>query len=110
MTPGISLAFALLAAVFACLAIYSSRKCALHVRELIGERRSLLSARSKIEAHDSEIENLADQLRLLRGKFYASRRKSSEQDEQSQSEPVDPQTLKAQLRAKVGLVPGRRPQ
>jgi len=101
--------FALLAVVSALVATYCSRKCAALCNELTGELRSLRSERSRIVAHDSQIDGLVEDFRSLRGKFYAERRKSSEPAEQLpfDTPPATPADLKAQLRRQVGLVPGR---
>jgi hypothetical protein len=101
--------FVLLAVVSALVATYCSRKCAALSSELTGELRSLRSERSRLAAHDSAIDGLVEDLRSLRGKFYAERRKSSEPAAQSSFDtpPATPADLKAQLRRQVGLVPGR---
>jgi len=107
---GVSVAIAL---VCACLAIVSTRKSLAALDEMRRIASSLRTSLGKIEAHDSELENLADSFRTLRGKFYAERRKNSENGPEADSgSAVDRPgrsvaDLKAQLRKKVGLVPGR---
>jgi len=105
----LTLACAALAAVFACLAIVSWRKCVAALNEIKGIASSLRSARSKIETHDAELDSVTDALHQLRGKFYAERRKylSASSNSDGPSEPTDAATLKADLRRKIGLVPGR---
>lgn len=95
-----------LAAVFACLAIVSSRKSAACLRQTIEIASALRSVRGKVEAHDAELDAVTDTLRQLRGKFYAERRKSLPPEE-PQADPADVASLKNQLRRKVGLVAGR---
>jgi len=110
LNPILLAVFAAVALVCACLAIVSTRKSLValnQARELVSALRLM---RSKVEAHDSEIERLADDFRTLRGKFYASRRKSDGESETSAD--VDRPTrsvadLKAHLRQQVGLMPGR---
>lgn len=105
----LTLACAALAAVFACLAIVSWRKCADALNETRGIASSLRSVRSKVETHDAELDSVTDALARLRGKFYAERRKnpSTGSNLDSEPEPTDAATLKAALRRKIGLVPGR---
>lgn len=106
MTQAFSALFALVALACALIAIASSRKCAARHSEAIALARALAGMRSKVEAHDSEIERLGDDFRTLRGKFYAERRKHSE-PEPVESAPPSVADLKANLRKRVGLVPGR---
>jgi hypothetical protein len=105
----LTLAFAVLAAIFACLAIVSWRKCAAVLNEIHGIASSLRSVRSKVETHDAELDSVTDALHSLRGKFYAERRKSqsigSNSDEPT--EVTDAGTLKDMLRRKAGIVAGR---
>ena len=101
----ISSLFALGAAVAALIATFSSVKSARLWRQIEEVLRALSSERGTIDVHASAIEQLRDELRSLRGKFYAERRKSAET-------PIDPPTespadLKARLRKQLGLVPGR---
>jgi hypothetical protein len=70
--------FAALAAAFAFFAIHSSRKCARYSEEARAIGQALASSRSKIEGIASEVDGLHDQFHKLRGKFYASQRKSPE--------------------------------
>jgi len=116
----LQLLFALPALVFALLAMASSRKCAQHLTVIREVAASLRSARSRIEAHDSEIEALADSLQTLRGKFYASRRTTQQTDSSSDSReeaigaatPTDEASRvawKQRMRAKYGLTPSPRP-
>lgn len=109
MSATLLLVLVALAAVFACLAIVSSRKCAAalsQARELVS---ALRSARSKIETHDAELEAVTDALHQLRGKFYAERRKYTQQVNQEDSAqlPADVASIKAMLRRKAGIIPGR---
>jgi len=85
----ISGVFAVLAAVFAFFAMHSSRKCALCCAEARATAQALHSSRSKIAETESAVDALHDQFHQLRGKFYASRRKSQENGESS---PEDTQT------------------
>lgn len=118
-----------LAAVFALLAIHSSRRCANLLREMREALSSIRSLRGKVEAHDSELEAVTDSFRQLRGKFYAERRKFSQGGSNSDSDEeatggstpgrasatdkldmatlIDVATLKDHLRRKAGLVPGK---
>lgn len=100
---------AALAAVCACLAIVCWRKCAEALIEVRGIALSLRGMRSKVEAHDGELEAVTDALRTLRGKFYAERRKLQTPSDASgeQSLPASPASSKDALRRKLGLVPGR---
>lgn len=105
MTLDTSSLFALGAAVAALIATFSSRKSAQLWRQIEETLRALSSERGTIEVHATAIDQLRDDLRSLRGKFYAERRKSPEP-------PVDPlpesaADLKARLRKQLGLVPGR---
>ena len=79
----ISALFAALAAVFAFFAMHSSRKCALCCAEVKATAQALHSSRSKIAAIESGVDALHDQFHQLRGKFYASRRKSPENGDDS---------------------------
>lgn len=109
--------FAAAALVFALLATASSRKCAERLSEMREAIASMRSTRSKVEAHDSEIEAISDALATLRGKFYAERRKSQPGTTNSDSpeEATGAGTLpgdeasrvawKANMRAKYGLTP-----
>lgn len=98
-----------LAAVFACLAIVSSRKCAAVLTETREIASALRSVRSKVETHDAELDAVTDALHSLRGKFYAERRKSQPAGSNSDSPavPTDTATLKAMLRRQVGLTAGK---
>lgn len=96
---------ALVALACALIAIGASRNCARLSDELARALQAVSSQRGTVEALTGAVDSLADQLRTLRGKFYAERRHSP---------PVDPappsvQESKAQLRAQLGLVPGKRP-
>jgi len=120
MTLTISILCAVGAAVCAFLAFRWSRKCELASTEVTGIASSLRNARSAIEAHDSELESLADALRTLRGKFYAERRISQKESAEAENRPaqgstskeidpaVDPVAWKREMRAKLGLTPSIR--
>lgn len=105
----LQLVLAAVAAVCALLAILSSRKCAKLSNEMRAALSSVASARSRIEAHDAELDRVTDALRTLRGMFYAERRKSRPDGSNSDSEPeaTSAATIKDALRRKVGLVAGR---
>lgn len=107
--PALTLAFAALAAVFACLAIVSSRKCAAVLTEIREIASALRSVRSKVETHDAEIDSVTDALHALRGKFYAERRKSQPAGSNSDTppEPIGAATSKDELRRRIGLVAGK---
>lgn len=98
-----------IAAVFACLAIVSWRKCADALREVRGIASALRSVRSKVETHDAEMDALSDALHQLRGKFYAERRKylSAGSNSDSNEAATDAATSKAELRRRIGLVAGK---
>lgn len=102
-------AFAALAAIFACLAFVSWRKCVEVLSEIRGIASALRSVRSKVETHDAEIDSVTDALHQLRGKFYAERRKSQPNGSNSDSHtaPTAAATNKDDLRRRIGLVPGR---
>jgi hypothetical protein len=101
--------FAALGLGFALLALISSRKCAATLQQAQELVSSVRSSRSKIEAHDAELDRVTDALNTLRGKFYAERRKyqAGADTETSPSEPAPVGSLKDELRRKVGLVAGR---
>jgi hypothetical protein len=105
MSAWLSGLFATAGAVFAYFALISWHKSAALLTEMRSALRALSSERSKIEENSVQLDSLADQLRALRGKFYAERRKSAEFD----ATPPSAADLKAQLRQQIGLVPGRRP-
>lgn len=109
MSQTLLVAAVVLAAVFACLAIVSSRKCAAALTQTRQLAAALHSLRSKIETHDAELDAVTDSLHQLRGKFYAERRKlqpiSSNSD--SAPEPTNAATVKDMLRRRAGLVAGR---
>jgi len=109
------------AVVSALIATLASRRCAKHCEDAAAIASALRSSRSKIEAHDSEIDAMADALATLRGKFYAERRKSPPESSNADGreatggngmpEPKDPASTlawKAAMRAKLGLVPTRK--
>jgi hypothetical protein len=98
-----------LAAVFAFLAIASSRKCAAVLTETRGIASDLRSVRSKVETHDAELDRVTDALASLRGKFYAERRKSQPDTSNSDfpPEPTGAATSKDELRRRIGLTAGR---
>lgn len=103
-----------LAAVFALLAIQSSRKCANTLREMREIVSSLRSMRGKVEAHDSELDAVTDALHQLRGKFYAERRKylqtgsnSDSSEDATGAGTVDVANLKDHLRKRAGLIAGK---
>ena len=109
-----------LAAVFALLAIQSSRKCANTLREMRDIVSSLRSMRGKVEAHDSELDAVTDALHQLRGKFYAERRKNSQTTSSSDSpeevtgagtgrvrRSIDGAESKDDLRRRAGLIAGK---
>lgn len=75
--------FAALAAGFAWLAFHSWRKCAQTFAEVEQLAASLRSSRSKIGEIESAVDGLHDQFHKLRGKFYASRRSSPENSDDS---------------------------
>jgi hypothetical protein len=90
-----SVLFAALAAAFAFIALLSSRKCERYSDEVKEIARALHSSRSKVAAIESAVDALHDQFHQLRGKFYASRRKSQENGDDSRedtliSTPVTP--------------------
>lgn len=112
--PTLVVLFAALAAVCALLAIHSSQKCARLLTEMRATVASLASMRSRVEAHDLEIERTAEALRSLRGRFYQERSKwqpastnSGSGEEATDAGTLDVASLKAQLRRKAGLVAGR---
>jgi len=111
------LAFAVLAAVFALLAILSAKRCKETLTQMRASMSQITSLRGKLEAHDSELDAVSDSIRQLRGKFYAERRKS-QQTSWNSDDPteaiaagtVDVATLKAHLRRKAGLRAGEVPK
>jgi len=110
----LQVAFAVLAAVFALLAIQSARRCNLLLMEMRDTVSRITSLRGKVEAHDSELDAVSDAIAKLRGKFYAERRKSQSTtlNSEESSEPtgagtVDVASLKAHLRRKAGLTAGQ---
>lgn len=105
MTLDISGLFALGAAVAALIATFSSARSARLWRQIEQMLHELSSERGRTEVHASAIEQLRDDLRSLRGKFYAERRKSSEAP--VDPPPESPSDLKSRLRKQLGLVPGR---
>jgi len=111
--------FVVLAAVFAFSALLCLRKCAEILQEVKGIAAALRSSRSKIAETESAVEGLHDQFHQLRGKFYASRRKSPENGESSPEDTptntpvpaiagpiVDSQAWKAKMRGQY-LKPGK---
>ena len=108
------LAFAVLAAVCALLAMRYARQCSSTLTEMREIVSRITSLRGKVEAHDSELDAVTDAIAKLRGKFYAERRKSQQTSSNSDSPEeaidaatVDVPSLKAHLRRKAGLVAGR---
>jgi len=100
----ISLASAVCALVCALIATFASRNCARLSAQLEATLSALSAERGRIAAHDSQIDQIRDDFRSLRGKFYAERRSSPPID----AAPKSASDLKAELRQQVGLVPGRR--
>jgi len=115
MLPIFFVLSALVALLCAVTAIYCWQRCAAALAEVHGIVSALRGMRSKTEAHDSAIEQLAEDFRSLRGKFYAERRKAADNGSEAESgSAVDRKTvsvadLKANLRKQVGLLPGRAP-
>jgi len=105
MTLAICIVSALVAALFALIATAASRNCARLRSEMTGALAAVSSQRGTVEGLAGQLDALSDQFRTLRGKFYAERRAAPQVD----PPPPTPADLKAQLRQKVGLVPGRRP-
>jgi hypothetical protein len=105
----LTLASAALAAIFACLAIVSWKKCAAALIEVRGIAQSLHSVRSKVETHTAELDSVTDALQSLRGKFYAERRKTQPTGSSSGdlTDGIDGGTLKDMLRRKAGIVAGK---
>jgi len=100
----ISLLCAVGALVCALIATFASHNCVRVLRQLEAILSALSAERGRIAQHDSQIDQLRDDFRSLRGKFYAERRSSPPID----AAPKSAQDLKAELRQQVGLVPGRR--
>ena len=98
--------FAAVAAVCALFAIAAVRKANVMLRDLTEAARAIQGERSRISAHESEIEQLAATLRKLSGRIGAIRKQNKEPDEFA-TPGGDVASYKAQLRARVGLVPGR---
>lgn len=114
-----SVLFAALAAAFAFIALHSCRKCERCLQEAREIAQALHSSRSKIAATESAVDALHDQFHQLRGKFYASRRKLQENEENSREDMptntpvpgtagpvVDSQAWKAKMRGQY-LKPGK---
>lgn len=100
----ISLVSAAGALVCALIAMFASHNCVRVLRQLESILSALSAERGRIAAHDSQIDQIRDDFRSLRGKFYAERRHSPPVDDV----PKSAADLKAELRQQVGLVPGRR--
>lgn len=98
--------FAAVAAVCALFAIAAVRKTNRMGRELTDAVRAIAAERTRITAHESEIEQLAATLRKLSGRIGAIRKQNREPDSY-ETPGGDVASYKAQLRARVGLVPGR---
>jgi len=105
----LSALFAVLGLAFALFALISSRKCAASLQQAQELVSSVRSSRSKIEAHDGELDRVTDALAQLRGLFYAERRKyrAGASTDETPPEPQSVESLKDNLRRKVGLVAGR---
>lgn len=101
-----------LAAVFAAIAIGSALKCAARLQQLEGILSALSNERGRIAAHDAELDQITATLRKLSGRIGAMKRAENSEDSNSEIpamiRPIgDAAAYKAQLRAKLGLVPGK---
>lgn len=114
LNPTLLAASVALAAVCALLATVSAWRCSKTLTQMRAAVSQIISLRGKIEVHDSELEAVTDSIRLLRGKFYAERRKSQQITSNSDSAEeaigagtVDAVSLKDHLRRKAGLRAGQ---
>jgi len=103
---------AALAAVSAVIAIVSARKCDALRQQLETVCSALSNERGRIAAHDAELDQITATLRKLSGRIGAIKRaenqENSDSDVPSMIRPIgDAAAYKAQLRAKLGLVPGK---
>lgn len=70
---------------------------------------ALSNERGRIAAHDTELDQITATLRKLSGRIGAARKAANEEGEIPESIKQIPDTAayKAQLRAKLGIVPGQ---
>lgn len=95
---------AILSAVIAVAASIRSSRLSDEVMRILS---ALSSERSKIALHDTAIQDLHGRFQQLQGRFYAERKRRTEESEEvDQPSAAD---VKARLRKQLGLVPGRKP-
>lgn len=103
--------FAALALVFALIALYAARKCAAQQQQVLALLQALSNERSRLAAHDAELDQITATLRKLSGRIGAANRaerEASNGDVPEMLRPIgDTASYKANLRAKLGLVPGK---
>jgi len=103
--------FAGLGLVFALIALYAARKCGEQLQQVQQLLHALSNERGRLAAHDAEIDQITATLRKLSGRIGAANRAERESlngDVPQMLRPVgDTASYKANLRAKLGLVPGK---
>lgn len=114
MTEALFILCAAVAAVCALVATVAARKCSEQSKQAIQLCTALSSERGRLAAHDAELDTITATLRKLSGRIGAITRAENRETENGNSEvppmlrPVgDTAAYKAQLRAKLGLVPGK---
>lgn len=112
MTTVLSGVFAALALVFALLASFAARKCAAQHELVTTLVRALSGERSKLAAHDAELDQITETLRKLSGRIGAVRKEARATDSPSEvdadTDAVNRLTWKAQMREKYGVTPAIR--
>lgn len=113
MTTLLSGVFAGLALVFALIAMFSARKSNEQLQQVQQLLAALSNERGRIAAHDAELDQITATLRKLSGRIGAARREATEAEASNSDVPPmlrpvgDTAAYKANLRAKLGLVPGK---
>lgn len=111
MGLGISVAFTVANLVFVLIALTAARKSSQQLQQVRDLCLTLSGERGRIAAHDAELDQITATLRKLSGRIGAARK--AERDAEADDIPPSLRTIpdtanyKAQLRAKLGLVPGK---
>src|SRR5512139_2419370 len=115
MTEVLFILCAAVAAACALVATVAARKCSALSSQITQLCTALSSERGKLAAHDLELDAITGTLRKLSGRIGALKR----EENRTESSPSDvPESLrqipdvaayKSQLRANLGLVPGKPP-
>lgn len=88
----------------AVIASFAAHKCSERKAEVARLVRALSDERSRIAAHDAELDQITGTLRKLSGRIGAVR-KEARQSEEASAPEFDRLTWKAKMRERYGIVP-----